>query len=329
MYNVEEYVERCIRSLEDQDIPANDFEIVCINDGSPDNCKGIILRLTKEFDNIILIDKKNQGVSCARNDGIDRATGKYILFIDPDDYIEANSLGRILNTADEFKTEVSFLGYTFLNQDGTVRTQIFYENFQSLIYKGLEAYFLSRGDGRTDPDRMWAVLFARAFINQNNLRYLPDVPFLEDGEFIARILCLAKRCVFDGGGFYMRTTRVGSATNSNLFHTEKASNGFLLAAGNLKRFQLEQNLTEDQRKFLNHPIAKFTILAISSSLQKVATRKRRFISSMIKDDNLNRLCLDGCRKPYIFYGKLFNFSPYVLIGYLMFESLITSLGKNK
>lgn len=327
MYKVEEYVERCIRSLEDQDIPRNDYEIICINDGSPDNCREVILRLQKEFKNIILIDKENQGVSRARNDGIDTAIGKNLLFIDPDDYIETNSLGRILNTADEYKAEVSFLGFTFLNEDGTVRTQIFSGDYQFEIYNGLEAYVLSRGDGRTDPDRMWAVLFDREFIDKNNLRYLPDVPFLEDGEFIARILCLAKRCVFDGKSFYMRTTRPGSATNSNLFHTEKATVGFLLAADNLKRFKLEQNLTDNQREFLNQPIVKYTILALSSLSRKNIAQKRKSINSFIKENNLDGLRLDGCHQPYLFYGKLFNISPSILLYYLVFHSGLTSLGR--
>ena len=70
MYNVASYVERCIRSLENQDIPKEDYELICINDGSPDNCKEIIVRLQKEFSNIILIDQENQGVSRARNNGV-------------------------------------------------------------------------------------------------------------------------------------------------------------------------------------------------------------------------------------------------------------------
>lgn len=311
MYKVEEYVERCIRSLEEQDIPTNEYEIICINDGSPDNCKEVVLVLMKEFDNIVLIDKENQGVSRARNDGIDKATGKYLLFIDPDDYVEINSLGRILQTADEYKAEVSFLGFTFLNEDGTLRTQVFYRDDRSDIYNGMEAYTLSRGDGRTDPDRMVAVLFDQEFINQNNLRYLPDVPFLEDGEFIARILCLAKRCIFDGNSFYMRTTRPGSATNSNLFHTDKATNGFILAAVNLRTFKLEQNLTEDQRVFLNQPIVKFVLLAIQSSIGWSRYKRFKITKRKLKKASLGKLDLRACNKQYYQYGKIYNISPFL------------------
>jgi glycosyltransferase involved in cell wall biosynthesis len=66
MYNVEPYVERCIRSLEEQDIPREDYEIICINDGSPDDCRGVVKRLMIEFDNLILMAliKLSEGILC-------------------------------------------------------------------------------------------------------------------------------------------------------------------------------------------------------------------------------------------------------------------------
>lgn len=75
MYNVENYVERCIMSLENQDISKADYEIICINDGSPDDSRGVIVRLQEKFSNIVLIDQENRGVSNARNNGINAARG--------------------------------------------------------------------------------------------------------------------------------------------------------------------------------------------------------------------------------------------------------------
>jgi glycosyltransferase involved in cell wall biosynthesis len=241
MYNVDSFVEKCIRSLEDQDIPKDSYEIICINDGSPDRSRETVLRLMLEFSNIILIDQENQGVSHARNNGINKAVGKYLLFVDPDDYIDPGCFARTLSNSEEQQAQVSFLGFTFRNENDSVRKCVFNQKEAGNVYPGIEAYFLARGDGRTDPDRMWAILFEKEFINLHGLRYLPDVPYLEDGELIARILCLAERCIFDGRSFYQRTTRPGSATNSKLFQSEKATNGFLLAASNLKRFQQMKN----------------------------------------------------------------------------------------
>ncbi len=184
IYNVEPYLERCLRSLENQDIPRNDYEIICINDGSPDGSRGIVIRMQKEFNNIILIDQDNQGVSRARNNGIDIASGKYLVFIDPDDYVDPYSFDRILKNADEHEAQVSFLGFTVLNDNGIMRNEVFNEIYTGKIYPGTEAYYLTRGNGQIDPDRMWAVLLNTEFCNQYKLRYLPDVPYLEDGEIL-------------------------------------------------------------------------------------------------------------------------------------------------
>lgn len=269
MYKVAPYVERCIRSLEEQDISRDEYDIICVNDGSPDNCKEIVEGLQQEYPNIILINQENQGVSCARNNGIDRATGKYLLFVDPDDYVDTKSFSRILKTAEVNGVQVSFLGYTFLNVDGTIQKRVLNEVDKGKVVSGTEAFFLARGDGRTDPDRMVAVLFERKFMNLHKLRYLPDVPYLEDGELIARVLCLAERCIFEGNSFYQRTTRPGSATNSRLIYSENAINGFVNAALTLKQFQQNETLNKDQKTFLNKPIAKFTILALTPFVKEL------------------------------------------------------------
>jgi len=313
MYNVENYIERCIRSLGDQDIPFDDYEIICINDGSPDSCGEIVEKLRQEFPNVFLINQENQGVSKARNRGIEDAVGEYLLFIDPDDYIEQNSLLSILNHAKANNAQVSFLGYTFLNADGSKRVEVFNENLVSKVYLGVDAYFLSRSAGPPDPDRMWAVLFDAVFLKSFNLRYLPDVPYLEDGELIARILCVAERCIFNSQPFYYRTTRIGSATNSKLFHTEKASRGFLASACNLKKFQSRETLSTRQKSFLNQPICKFVILTMISSVRKPYVRSFREIRLALREGGLLRLDTKGVVIPYIYYAFLYNAIPVLFL----------------
>ncbi len=325
MYNVEVYVERCIRSLEDQNIPQDEFEIICINDGSPDNCRGVVEKLQEEYSNIILINQENQGVSRARNAGIDIAVGKYLLFIDPDDYIIPNIFEKSLGFADCNNAQVAFLGYTVLNEDGTIRTLFFNENLKNQVLTGPDAYFYSRGDGRTDPDRMWAVLFNRDLINKYNLRYLSDVPFLEDGEFIARILCLTERCVFFGRSFYLRTIRPGSATNSRLISSEKATNGFFLAVLNLKRFQREQNLTSEQYNFMNQSICKFSILIIDPARDFFVFMKVKKLKNMLAEKGLAKLDLTGVDKEFTKFGSLYNKSVWCFLFYRYLSLILKSI----
>lgn len=86
VYNVEKYVEKCVNSILEQTY--DNFELILINDGSTDNSLEVINRLKEKDKRIIIIDKKNGGVSSARNSGMKIARGEYLLFIDSDDYLE-------------------------------------------------------------------------------------------------------------------------------------------------------------------------------------------------------------------------------------------------
>lgn len=103
IYNLEEYIEECIMSLLNQDLPHSEYEILCINDGSTDSSLDILERLAKEHTNIIIINQKNQGVSAARNNGIKNAKGEYIWFVDGDDLIARNCLKFLITFMDEKK----------------------------------------------------------------------------------------------------------------------------------------------------------------------------------------------------------------------------------
>lgn len=327
MYNVEPYIERCLSSLQDQDIPMEEYEIICINDGSPDNSREVVIRFQRQNKNIILIDQSNQGVSKARNNGINVARGKYLLFVDPDDYIIPNSLNSRLVNAEDKSAQVSVLGFTFLDKDGLILKEIFSEAYTSEVYRGTEAYFLARGDGRTDPDRTWAILFDKGFITHYNLLFLSDMPYLEDGEFIARVFCLANRCIFDGASFYMRTTRPGSATNSSLFHSSPAALGLMRSVIGLKAFQKSLNLSQEQKRFLNQPICKFVLLALKSGFKFPYWRNYKKMIAKLHAHELNKLDLTGVVKPYNYFGYLYNNYRLVFLLNLVFHETKVTLKK--
>lgn len=109
VYNVEKYIGRCLDSLLKQDLLPEEFEIIAIDDGSIDNSCDIIREYQKQHSNIRLIRKKNGGASSARNIGIDEANGKYIMFVDSDDFIAENSLGTLLKKIEA--SDADYLGY--------------------------------------------------------------------------------------------------------------------------------------------------------------------------------------------------------------------------
>lgn len=86
IYNVEEYLDRCLLTLKNQTV--SDYEVFCVNDGSTDGCRDIILKYVNEDKRFKLLDKKNGGLSDARNFGLARCESRYVTFIDGDDFVE-------------------------------------------------------------------------------------------------------------------------------------------------------------------------------------------------------------------------------------------------
>jgi len=109
MYNTQAWIEKCIHSLEEQDIDRNDYEVLIIDDGSLDNSIVVVEKLQKLYDNIRLFRKENGGQSSARNFGIREACGKYMMFVDSDDYIEMNVLGVLLKELEQY--HLDYIGY--------------------------------------------------------------------------------------------------------------------------------------------------------------------------------------------------------------------------
>lgn len=95
VYNAQAYLEECLSSLIHQDIPEEDYEIICVNDGSKDTSADILLQWQQKHHNIVVAHKENGGVVSARNLGLTLARGDYVWFVDSDDFIKENILGKL------------------------------------------------------------------------------------------------------------------------------------------------------------------------------------------------------------------------------------------
>src|SRR5690606_21925400 len=114
----EEYLAACLESILDQGLPEDDYQVIIINDGSPDNSKDIALGYAAKHPNFIFIDQENQGVSVARNAGLDKASGEYVAFIDPDDSVRPYSLELILNRANRNNLDLLYLQLVMYDEIG-------------------------------------------------------------------------------------------------------------------------------------------------------------------------------------------------------------------
>ena len=99
IYNVEKYIRMCLESFFRQEMDEETFEVILVNDGTPDKSMEVISDIIEAHQNIHVINQENQGLSMARNNGMEIATGEYILFVDSDDLLIDNSLSFLLSHA--------------------------------------------------------------------------------------------------------------------------------------------------------------------------------------------------------------------------------------
>ena len=118
VYNVEDYLERCIESILKQTY--DDLEIILINDGSSDGS----LKICKDYENkdprIVLVNQENKGVSYARNIGLEICKGQYIMFVDSDDHISARTVQELLNDINTYEADMSICSFLKVFDDSDI-----------------------------------------------------------------------------------------------------------------------------------------------------------------------------------------------------------------
>lgn len=118
VFNCEKYLERCLNSLVTQSY--GNFEAIVINDGSTDNSGNIIREYADKYNNFLIISQPNSGVSAARNIGVKKASGEYLLFVDGDDYLSEEYLRILVEAAVRETSDLVICGCTIVDQDGRI-----------------------------------------------------------------------------------------------------------------------------------------------------------------------------------------------------------------
>ena len=118
VYKVEQYLDKCISSIVNQTY--DNLEIILVDDGSPDNCPKICDNWAEKDQRIKVVHKQNGGLSSARNEGIVVATGKYISFIDSDDYIDSQTYEKMIFSITSTEADMCICGMKWVNEDGSL-----------------------------------------------------------------------------------------------------------------------------------------------------------------------------------------------------------------
>lgn len=214
IFNVEKYLSNCLDSIYVQQIPEDEFEIVCVNDCSPDNSRAIILQYQEKHSNIVLIDHVcNKKAGGARNTGLSVAKGEYIWFVDPDDTVHLCALKNIWYIIKENKKDIIYLNYCILRND-VVEKEIIQTKSQNNYIDGVSFLLNVFGDGLIyDLGFPWRAIFKRELLMSNNIRFPEKYLYGEDTTFFAEASLFAKNVLTTENIAYNYNIRENSASS--------------------------------------------------------------------------------------------------------------------
>lgn len=214
IYKVEDYLERCVKSVLNQDY--RDLEVILVDDGSPDRCPQICDELAKTDDRIVVIHKPNGGLSSARNAGIEVAKGEYLAFLDSDDQWAEEALQSLMDDLLKSGADMLMFRSKSLYPDGTMMERndgnVFQEQLK--VYNRIELYGLLIKSGNLHEQA--GTHFVRTgFIKNNNLLFKEGI-LGEDTEWFFRVLRLVGNIAVSNTALQIYSEkRPGSITNTN------------------------------------------------------------------------------------------------------------------
>lgn len=190
MFNVESHIKRCLNSILNQDIDKTHFEIIIVDDHSLDNSLLIINDLQQTHQNIKVVQhQSNQGLGAARNTGLKIAKGKYVWFIDSDDYIEFNCLNMLLNKIENNSLDIlSFSFYKQTSNGDFLHDRI---NTHSVTEVLNGKQFLELNFQPTTLSS-WSKIYRTQYLRENNFQFTEGV-YWEDADFVIRAIYFSDR----------------------------------------------------------------------------------------------------------------------------------------
>lgn len=192
MFNTAPFMPRCMETLLEQDIPHEEYEIILVDDCSSDNSLEMAKEYATRYKNIrVCAHETNKGLAAARNTGIDVAKGRYLCFVDPDDYVEKNSFAALLQQMDDEQLDMLRFNYQKVDEeynnvpDSEIEARFDYTP-QLMTGTDFLAYRLGIGC------YVWAYIYLLEFIKNTGIRFFEGC-FFDDTPWLPRILQQAQR----------------------------------------------------------------------------------------------------------------------------------------
>ncbi|MPQ43968.1 glycosyltransferase [Clostridium tarantellae] len=210
VYNVEQYLGECLNSIANQTL--KEIEIIVVNDGATDGSGKIIDEYAKKHENIKVVNQKNSGLSAARNSGIREAKGKYLMFIDSDDFIDLYTIEKLYNRAEKYNCPLVICDLQlYWNKEKNKKYNNLKED-EEKIYNSTELYEILLS--RKMNCQVMNKLYRRDIWVENNLSF-EEGAYYEDIIPTFKVMSTYKKAMFINESMYKYRMREGSITASS------------------------------------------------------------------------------------------------------------------
>lgn len=287
VYKVEKYLKKCIESILNQTF--TDFELLIVDDGSPDNCGKIADEYEKKDSRVIVIHKENGGAPSARNEGILRAKGEYLYFPDSDDWLEPTYLEELFHIATKTDAQLVISGYTMEYYESNASqsyevaiSEQFYSNKQS-VRNNLHKYF----------DNMmmavpWNKLYKASYVKEKGLLF-PDLKW-DDLHFNMEVIMdIETVAISKSAGYHFFRSREGSETTTvfdgQLYKKRREQFEHILRVYKYWKIKDKKILEIIYGYYASRLVQCIQEIAISNKKDK------RILIGNILDDKLNDMCI--------------------------------------
>lgn len=212
VYNVAPYLKKCLNSLINQTL--NDLEIIIVDDGSTDQSLEICQEYEKKDPRIFVVKQSNQGVSSARNRGLELAKGEWIGFVDSDDYLSENAYETLIRQAEGNNCDAAIMDFAYVDKDGHTVKQREYPYGDSILLSRYEAIRHQFDIPLSIRLVMWNKVFKRDVIQ--GLKYDESLKASEDTLLLHQCLMNSDRVIWVRQPLYYNVQRPGSAMRGGL-----------------------------------------------------------------------------------------------------------------
>lgn len=205
IYNVEKYINKCLDSIFINSIDINLFEVIIVDDGTPDRSMELVSEYTKLFTNVTIITQENKGLGEARNSGVKFAKGKYLWFVDSDDWLVENAIYNIINLLDLYKPDILAIDYIYSTGEKSA-----IKNYAKSghIYTGKDYLNINYVQ---NPVQYYVI--SSSFYITNSLNFKKGI-YHEDSLFTPKALFFANSVMFYNQPCYIYNVREGSIMTS-------------------------------------------------------------------------------------------------------------------